>query len=274
MVVGFIGGRGAQNRGKLVGFSERAKGELGGPRGARLTTRGRGGGVCCEMNIAVPALSAGVIHVWELDLDHFIFTDVLSEDERARAAKFRFDHDRKRFTSGRTALRVLVGGYLKTNPEKVAFVYGHAGKPSVANSELSFNLAHSARHAVIAFTLGRQLGTDVEEIRAMDDMENVAEFSFSEDEFRRWRALPGDQKVKAFYRCWTRKEAYLKAIGEGIAQRLKKFDVAFEAGAAPGILRGAEGEWTILDVSREPCAAAIACEGAGVKLESFSLASI
>lgn len=226
------------------------------------------------MKIAVPPLSPGTIHLWELDLDHFIFNDVLSEDERARAAKFRFDHDRKRFTSGRTALRLLLGGYLKTNPEKIEFVYGPAGKPSVGNSAVSFNLAHSGPHALIGFTLDHQLGIDVEQIREIDDMVTVAQYSFSPGEFRRWRALPADQKVRAFYRCWTRKEAYLKAIGEGIAQRLKKFDVAFEAGAPPAILRGAEGTWTVIDTSREPCAAAVACDAPRPQLESYSLASI
>src|SRR3954471_12416597 len=116
-----------------------------------------------EMNIAVPNLSPGGIHLWELDLDHFVFNDVLSEDERARAGKFRFDHDRKRFTSGRTALRLLLAGYLKTNPEKIQFSYGPAGKPSVANSSVSFNLAHSGPHALLGFALQHQLGIDLEQ---------------------------------------------------------------------------------------------------------------
>lgn len=226
------------------------------------------------MKIAVPNLTPGAIHLWELDLDHFFFNDVLSEDERARAAKFRFDHDRKRFTSGRTALRLLVAGYLKTNPEKIQFAYGPSGKPFVANSPLSFNLAHSGANALLGFTLEKQLGVDIEQIHEIDDMPGVAQFSFSPGEFHRWQALPADQKTRAFYRCWTRKEAYLKAIGEGIAQRLQKFEVAFEAGGPPAILAGAEGEWTLIDTSREPCAAAIAYEGVSPTLETFSLASI
>ncbi|HUS35908.1 MAG TPA: 4'-phosphopantetheinyl transferase superfamily protein [Verrucomicrobiae bacterium] len=226
------------------------------------------------MKIAVPPLSPGTIHLWDLDLDHFIFNDVLSEDERARAAKFRFDHDRKRFTSGRTALRLLLASYLKANPEKIEFVYGPSGKPATPNSPVSFNLAHSGPHALLGFTLGQQLGVDVEEIREIDDMPAVAQISFSPGEFRRWQALPPDQKTRAFYRCWTRKEAYLKGTGEGISQRLHTFEVAFEAGEPPAILSGAVGTWTVIDTSREPCAAAIAYEGAGPRLESFSLASI
>jgi 4'-phosphopantetheinyl transferase len=225
------------------------------------------------MNIAVPNLAPGAIHLWELDLDHFVFNDVLSEDERARAAKFRFDHDRKRFTSGRTALRLLLAGYLKTSPEKVRFTYGAGGKPSVENSKVSFNLAHSGPHALLGFTLNQQLGVDVEQIRQIDDMALVAEYSFAPGEFRRWSALPADQKIRAFYRCWTRKEAYLKAIGEGIALRLKKFEVAFEPGTAPAILKGAEG-WTVIDTSREPYAAALACDAGDPTLEVFSLASV
>src|SRR5205085_10176828 len=118
-----------------------------------------------EMKIAVPQLTAGAIHLWEVDLDHFIFNDVLSEDERARAAKFRFDHDRKRFTSGRTALRLLLAGYLKTNPEKIQFSYGPAGKPTIANSSLSFNLTHSGANALPAFTLNHLIGFDLEQLR-------------------------------------------------------------------------------------------------------------
>jgi 4'-phosphopantetheinyl transferase len=226
------------------------------------------------MNIAVPNLSPGGIHLWELDLDHFVFNDVLSEDERARAGKFRFDHDRKRFTSGRTALRLLLAGYLKTNPEKIQFTYGPAGKPFVANSPLCFNIAHSGANALLAFALDQQVGADIEQIRPIDDMPAVAQYSFSPGEFRRWQALPADQKTRAFYRCWTRKEAYLKAIGEGIAQRLQKFEVAFEPGAAPAILKGVEGAWTIIDTGREPYAAAIACDATNPTLETFSLASI
>jgi 4'-phosphopantetheinyl transferase len=226
------------------------------------------------MNIAVPPLVPGAIHLWEVDLDHFVFNDVLSEDERARAAKFRFDHDRKRFTSGRTALRLLLAGYLKTNPEKILFSYGPAGKPFVSASPLSFNLAHSGPHALVGFALEHQIGIDVEQIRQIDDMPLVAQYSFAPGEFRRWQALPADQKTRAFYRCWTRKEAYLKAIGEGIAQRLQKFEVAFEPGAPPAILKGAEGDWTVIDTSRESYAGAVACNVPNGILESFSLASI
>jgi len=226
------------------------------------------------MNIAAPPLSSGVIHLWELDLDHFIFNDVLSEDERARAARFRFDHDRKRFTSGRTALRLLLAGYLKTNPEKIRFAYGPAGKPSVPDTSLAFNLAHSGGSAILAFALDCQIGADVELIRQINDLPALAQFSFAPGEYQRWQALPADQKPRAFYRCWTRKEAYLKAIGEGIANRLHAFEVAFEQGAAPAILSGAEGAWKLIDTSRENYAAAVACDAPNATLETFSLASI
>lgn len=226
------------------------------------------------MNIAVPPLSPGAIHLWEVDLDHFIFNDVLSPDERARAAKFRFDHDRKRFTSARTALRLLLAGYLKTNPEAIQFEYGPAGKPQIPQTPLSFNMAHSGPQAIIGLALGQRLGVDVELIREIDDMPTVAQYSFSPGEFRRWQALSGEQRTQAFYRCWTRKEAYLKAIGEGIAQRLQKFEVAFEPDAPPAILSGVEGEWTVIDTSREAYAAAIACDAFSPRVESFTLASI
>jgi 4'-phosphopantetheinyl transferase len=226
------------------------------------------------MNIAIPTLLPGAIHLWELDLDHITFSDVLSDDERARAAKFRFDHDRNRYSCGRMALRQILGAYLKIAPEKIQFAYGPAGKPFIANTNLAFNLAHTGAKALLALTLDHQIGVDIEEVRAIDDMPTVAQYSFSPGEFRRWQALPADQKTRAFYRCWTRKEAYLKAIGEGIAQRLQKFEVAFEPGAAPAILSGAEGHWTLIDTTREPFAAAIACNTSNPILQTFSLASV
>ena len=226
------------------------------------------------MNIAVPHLSPGAIHLWELDLDHFVFSDILSEDERARAARFRFDHDRKRFAAGRTAMRLLLAGYLKAKPEQIHFTYGPAGKPAIAGSKVAFNLTHSGASALLAFALDCQVGADVELIRLIDDFPALAQYSFAPGEYQRWQALPADQKARAFYRCWTRKEAYLKAIGEGIAHRLQKFEVAFEPGVAPAILKGAEGSWTLFDTSRDNWAGAVACDLPKPTLESFSLASI
>jgi 4'-phosphopantetheinyl transferase len=114
------------------------------------------------------------------------------------------------------------------------------------------------------------LGVDVEVIRDIKDMRTVAQHSFSEDEFARWSDLDESERLAAFYRCWTRKEAVLKATGEGIAHRLKAFDVAFEANTTPAILRGFEAGWTLLDTSDEPkFAAAVASATNPRRFEQF-----
>jgi 4'-phosphopantetheinyl transferase len=221
----------------------------------------------------VPKLIPGTIHLWEINLDAFRFEDVLSPDERARAARFRFEIHRNRFVAGRLALRRLLGAYLGASPCDVVFNYSPAGKPSVPGSTINFNLAHSEAHAHLVVGFERKLGVDVEAIRAIDDMTSVAQHSFSKDEFGRWSGLPEKERVAAFYRCWTRKEAVLKATGEGIAHRLKSFDVAFEPGSAAAILRGPESNWTLLDTSREPdIAGAIASEFGPLRLERYQYA--
>jgi len=220
--------------------------------------------------ITAPELAPGAVHLWRFNLDAPVTAPMLSQDEQARAAKYHFERDRNRYVAGRTMLRRLLSKYVNEDPERIAFSYGEAGKPLLP--DLAFNLAHSGSHALLAVNRGAQIGVDVEVVRAMSDMPAVAEYSFSPGEFRRWRSLPEEEKVDAFYRCWTRKEAYLKAIGEGIAKRLKKFEVTFETGERPRIITGAEGAWTFFDVSLEPSyVAAIACEGSPVSVHCLAM---
>jgi 4'-phosphopantetheinyl transferase len=224
------------------------------------------------MTIPVPNLLPGTVHLWQINLDSFFPCD-LSLDESAKAERFRFDQDRMRYSSGRGALRLLLGSYLGKKPEFLVFTYGPAGKPSVPG--ISFNLAHSGPHGLIAVAAENLLGVDIEEVRPLPDMDEVARSAFAPGELRRWRNLLSHDKVPAFYRIWTRKEAYLKAIGEGIAQRLQKFEVAFEDGETPRILSGAEGEWSLRDVSPSPeLAAALAYEGKLLGVETTTLACV
>jgi len=214
----------------------------------------------------------GTVQLWEVDLDAFGGPDLLSEDERARAARFRFDRDRKRFSAGRTALRIVLANTVKKAPGELTFQYGPAGKPSFAG--VSFNLAHSGARALIAVSDGGAVGVDLEEIHPLDDMVDTARAAFAPGEFDRWRNARAGDRLDLFYRIWTRKEAYLKAIGEGIAQRLQQFEVAFEPGETPRILHGAEGVWTLADVSKTPdYIAALAIEGSGANIERHTLAT-
>lgn len=180
---------------------------------------------------------------------------LVCDDERERAVRYRFDRDRRRFLAGRATLRLLLAEYLDCAPLELEFLYGPYGKPSVRRSELSFNVSHSGRAALFAFAPGFEVGIDVElERRETKDDERVAARFFSAREFATMRAQPQDARPRAFLRCWTRKEAYVKARGDGLQLPLQDFDVAFEERARPALLRTAwsddePSEWTLQDVS-------------------------
>lgn len=216
------------------------------------------------------------VRIWWLDLDApgaeiERCEAVLDGEERARAANFYFPRDARRFTVGRAALRMALAELLGTTPEKVAFKYGSYGKPELDprhETALTFNVSHSGGVGVIAVTTGRQLGVDVERVRSLRDMDSLARRVFSARELATLDALPAELRVTAFFRCWTRKEAYIKATGAGLAQPLDAFSVSLEPDAPACILEiggaaeAAQG-WTLLDLEAPPgFAAALVCEGA------------
>jgi 4'-phosphopantetheinyl transferase len=158
----------------------------------------------------------------------------LSEEELQRAERFHFQRHRGRFIAARGLLRTILGRYLKTDPGLLRFRYGPRGKPELGGeagrSGLCFNISHSHGLALFAVTYGREVGVDVERIRSDLDGEKIAERFFSPREAAALRRLPAEVRQEAFFACWTRKEAYLKAIGEGIALRLDQFDVSVSPG--------------------------------------------
>jgi 4'-phosphopantetheinyl transferase len=193
----------------------------------------------------VPALGAGEIHVWSVDLnpspaDVEALGRLLSADEWERARRFRFEQHRRQYVVGRGALRTLLAAYLGDRPERIAFTYGPRGKPflepSLASSGLHFNLSNSADLALVGLVRGIEIGVDVEYLKPMPDCEEISERFFSESERQVLRSLPRELKEEAFFNCWTRKEAYLKAVGEGLAAALDSFDVTLSPGAAPRML--------------------------------------
>jgi 4'-phosphopantetheinyl transferase len=192
-----------------------------------------------------PELGPGEIHLWSVRLDPpaervEALGRVLSEDEWERARRFRFDKHRRQYVVGRGALRTLLGAYLGIRPEAVRFTYGPRGKPFLAPPldvrGLHFNLSNSDELALVGFVLGRELGVDVEFLRQMNDCEEIAERFFSESERRMLRTIPFPVKQEAFFNCWTRKEAYLKAVGEGLAAPLDSFDVTLAPDDPPRML--------------------------------------
>ena len=189
-----------------------------------------------EMNAINFNLTAGEIHIWQASLDQpadrwHDLASLLSLDETARAAAFIFERDRRKFIVARALLRQLLGRYLNTNPRAVTFVYADKGKPSVAGHPiLQFNVTHSHELALYAFGNNQPLGIDLEYKREVTDMQGIARGNFSAHENAVFNALPDHLKQEAFFNCWTRKEAYIKALGEGLSHPLDSFDVTFVPG--------------------------------------------
>lgn len=163
----------------------------------------------------------------------------LSADEWQRAERVHFERDRRRFLAARGTLREILGALLNVKPASFVFSYGEFGKPQIAAPvvahSLHFNLAHSDSIAVYA-TAEHALGVDLERIRAMDEAEEIASRFFSSREERCLLALPAEQRMEAFFNCWTRKEAYLKAIGLGLDDCLDQIEVSLAPGEAAQLL--------------------------------------
>ncbi len=155
---------------------------------------------------------------------------MLSDSERKRANRFQFDLDRNRFIIRHGLLRMLLSRYLNIEPANVAFAYESRGKPLVSapglELPLHFNLSHSNGLALIAATRQAALGVDVERVRFVPEADQIAAKFFSPHEAAVLNAIPAEQKMEAFFHCWTRKEAYLKATGEGIADALPRIEVS------------------------------------------------
>jgi 4'-phosphopantetheinyl transferase len=226
---------------------------------------------------ATSQLAANQVHVWQIPLiapEHP--TSILSDDELQRAHRFHFEKDRLRFVSARSALRNILASYLDLRPREVAFSYTPKGKPELAaylhQPALQFNLSHSGDFALLALTLESRVGADIEVIDPERATEAIAARFFSPAEISMLEALPATEKVVAFFQCWTRKEAYIKALGEGLALPLDSFDVAFGPGVQPamlGIRNTAEDpfRWRLYDIaSPRGYAAAIAVESQSEEL--------
>ncbi len=214
------------------------------------------------------SLQPGDVHVWRLVLDLPVerFLDLLQPDELERANRFYFEKDRKHFAIARGFLRVLLGRYLQSDPKKLMFSYGAYGKPALKDGgSLRFNMSHSHGMALYALTDGRDIGVDVEYVRANFTSDDIARRFFSPFEVESLCGLPGEQRVEGFFRCWTRKEAYIKATGRGLSQSLDGFDVTLGPGERAALLRNDDGtheRWAMADVDVGPgYAGALAVEG-------------
>lgn len=195
------------------------------------------------------ALDADEVHVWRAaadpigpQLEHL--RRILTPSEQARAERFSFRKDRGRFILRRGLLRTLLGRYLAVDSGRLQFTYGAGGKPELAppfsRTQLHFNVSSSAGLVLYAVARGRELGVDIESIRPDIAHERIADHFFSPGEVSALRALPAEARVEAFFACWTRKEAYVKAKGEGLGMRFDSFDVSFIPGEPAAVLRTGE----------------------------------
>jgi 4'-phosphopantetheinyl transferase len=218
------------------------------------------------------------VHVWRASLDQpkpqtqcFLYT--LGADEQARAGRFYFEKDREHFIVARGVLRAILGCYLNRPPESLAFCYGAQGKPALAGDAgldaIRFNVSHSHGLALYAVTRSRNVGIDLERIRFGLAVMEIAERFFSRREVATLRTLPTEVQRQAFFRCWTRKEAYIKARGEGLSLPLDQFDVSLTPGEPVAVLGtprdpSEASRWSLRDLPLAPdYAAALAVGGHG-----------
>jgi len=225
----------------------------------------------------MPDLGPSAVHVWHATLQLSSaqlrrLETFLSDDERRRASRVVSVPHRHAFIAARGVLRELLAGYLELDPSHVRFCYGARGKPTVdpaLGSDLTFNLSHS--HGLALFVVGRRrrLGIDVERIRQDRNWDGIARRFFSRNEAAALLCVAPPQRARAFYACWTRKEAFVKATGEGIRQPLSSFEVSVAADE-PATLVHIDGdreralEWRLQDLQPDPdYAAALVVEGHG-----------
>lgn len=205
-------------------------------------------------------LGSDEVHVWRASLEQpterlAAFVETLSERERERAERMRAPLHRDRTVAGHGILRDVLARYLSLLPREIAYRYGRWGKPALERSrgvpDLRFNVSHSEDAALIAVTWGRELGVDLERIREERPVDRLAQRFFSPAEHQAILQLPEAARLPAFFAVWSRKEAYIKAIGRGLTLPLDAFDVSVDPAAHPALLAtrhdpGAEARWRFL----------------------------
>ena len=217
-----------------------------------------------KWNHAPSSIELGVdeAHVWRASLDQDAkvianLAALLSQDEYQRAARYYRPIDRDRFIAGRGILRRIISAYLAISPAELQFTYNEYGKPALSDGQndraLNFNLSHSAELALYAVTRGRAVGIDIEYIREDFATLEIAEHFFSKDEVQSLKATPTGRRAEAFFNCWSRKEAYIKAIGMGVSFPLDGFTVSLAPNDAPALLKvvgddGEPGRWQMHDL--------------------------
>lgn len=212
-------------------------------------------------------MTTAEIQLWSIDINPAShepaeLLSLLSDDELKRAERFRFEKHRHRWIAGRAMLRIILSAMTQRSPESVAFEYGEHAKPylpySSDHERIHFNLTHSSDLALLAVTAVGPVGIDVERIKPLSNIDAVVSRFFSPAERDAFRSVTGDiDRLRAFYACWTRKEAYLKALGCGISEPTDTFDVTFGSDSEPEITaidgnNDAARDWLLFDLKVTP----------------------
>lgn len=217
------------------------------------------------------------VDLWRIQLGIDIdalrgFEELLSPEEAERAARFYFEADRNHFIVSHARMRQILARYLHVEPGQLNFFVNAYRKPFLDGGGLEFNLSHSGKLALLAVTRVRKVGVDIELIHPGIEIETIGNRFFSQSEMSELQSLPTDQHELAFFSCWTRKEAYIKAQGMGLTLPLDSFDVSLSPGQ-PVILRATRPDsaeaarWTLLPLNVGPSyAAAVAVEGQNVEI--------
>jgi 4'-phosphopantetheinyl transferase len=203
------------------------------------------------------------VQVWETSLDLppgtiQMLEPVVAPSELDRASRFHFARDRNRFIAGRGFMRMVLGNYLGAKPGALEFIYNRRGKPALGGDHsaagLHFNLSHSEDLALLAISPAGAIGVDVEHVRPMEEVDVLVKRFFSPGEIAAFQTVPAREKFPAFFRLWTRKEAFLKATGEGIAHLLDQVEVSFLPDEPARLLNlpqqlGRAGDWQLHDLA-------------------------
>jgi 4'-phosphopantetheinyl transferase len=246
----------------------------------KITSVGLSGLLSCRLH-----LTPADVHLWQAKLDKRLADSVerhLSTDEIYRAGRFHFVKDRDHYVAARGLLRTLLSVYLGIRSDKLRFSYAEKGKPSLEESHesaINFNLAHSHGMAVYAFSPSREVGIDLEYMREDLASEDIAERFFSRREIKMLAGVPAELRTQSFFNCWTRKEAYIKARGEGLSMSLDEFDVSLEPGEPAALLANHKEpaevtRWSMQSISVPAgYVAALCVAGFDWRLKSFALES-
>ena len=224
------------------------------------------------------------VHVWRVKVTDMVASGGvrstnLSKAELERANRFQFEKDRDRFIVSHVSLREILGRYLDLPPAEIKFELGEFGKPYIDSlptvDGLSFNLSHSGEYILIAIGCNREVGVDVEKIRPQIDLEGIARRFFSPREVESLFKIEDELRLEAFFRCWTRKEAYVKARGGGLSIPLDQFDVTLDPESPAALLAtrddpGLASRWSLISIDLDQgYLAALAVEGTPANIFYF-----